>query len=136
MKGLHSILLLVVLCGCVKAPNKNPSPPAAVVQLQTAWRDDLSKREEFKRNGDALTAQVFENERLVAVEIDGRIAADIIESVLTTQERHLILLGDLEDLRKHPQLTEVQNPGTIGSGFSAYLTPDGKVVFLWIIPEG
>jgi hypothetical protein len=48
----------------------------------------------------------------------------------------LILVGDPATLRKHSRLIEIHNPGTFGSGFSAYLTPDGDLILLWIIPEG
>jgi hypothetical protein len=118
--------------GVLKDPEDTPKP-SPLSQLQLAWRDDLSKRDAFK----GLTEQIFETERIVVREITGQAAFERIDGTLTASERRtLILLGELNQLRKQPKLKEVHNPGTFGNGFSAYLTPEGELLFFWIIPEG
>lgn len=100
------------------------------------WRTDLSKRDVFKPHKQLLSQQIFESERIVVREITGEEAFKRIDGTLQATERSLILTGDLAALRKQSKLTEIHNPGTFGSGFSAYLAPDGSLILLWVIPEG
>jgi hypothetical protein len=100
------------------------------------WRNDLSMREAFKLHKQQLDQQLFERERVVVRDTSGEEAFKRIDGTLHTSERSLILTGDLATLRKHPKLTEVHNAGTYGNGFAAYLTPEGTLILLWVIPEG
>jgi hypothetical protein len=100
------------------------------------WRDDLSMREAFKPHQQQLAQQLFERERIAIRDTTGEEAFKLIDRSLRPSERSLILTGDLATLRKQSKLTEIYNPGTFLSGFAAYLTPDGDLILLWIIPEG
>ena len=135
MKCLLSILLIVAVSGHVGAED-GPPLPTPVSQLQAIWRDELSKRDSFKFYHRLLAQQLFEPKRIIVRETTGDAAFDRIDGTLAPSERKLILLGDLDQLRKQPKLTEVHNPGTFGNGFSAYTTPKGELLLFWIIPEG
>lgn len=135
MKYLLSILLLIAASRLVDAEESTPLPKP-VSQLQTVWRDDLSKRESFKFHNQLLAQLLFEPKRIVVRETTGQAAFARVDGTLAPSERKLILLGDLDQLRKQPKLIEVQNPGTFGNGFSAYTTPKGELLLFWIIPEG
>jgi hypothetical protein len=135
MKRLLSSSILLALIGVVSAADISPNE-TPLVRLQAVWRDDLSKRDAFKPHKQQLAEQLFETERVIVRETTGREAFDRIDGTLRPSERSLILLGDLQQLRQQPKLTEIHNPGTFGNGFSAYVAPNGKLSFLWIIPEG
>jgi hypothetical protein len=136
MKHFLPILLIAALSACVSAAEDTPKL-TPLAKLQTAWRDDLSKRDAFKAYHGVLNEQIFETKRIGIREITGQAAFERVDSTLTPAERHtLILLGELEPLRKQPKLLEVYNPGTLGSGFTAYMSAEGNLLFFWIIPEG
>jgi hypothetical protein len=105
------------------------------------WRYDLSMRGAFKPHKQQLAQQLFERERIIVRDTTGEEAFKFIDGSLRRIDgslhfSELILTGDLATLRKQSKLTEIHNPGTVFSGFSAYLTPDGDLILLWIIPEG
>lgn len=134
MKRLLSSLLLVALNGLGCAGDFTPTA-TPLSRLQTVWRSDLSKREAFKPHNGRLAQQLFERERVLVRESTGQEAFALIDGSLRPSERALVLLGDLQQLRQQPRLTEIYHPGTMEfSGFSAYLAPDGKLLFLWIMP--
>jgi hypothetical protein len=109
--------------------------PSALGQLQALWRQDLSKRPQFKKFDGALSIQIYENARIKTVETSGAEVAQRIEA-LGTKQRSLILTGNVEALRQAGEVTEVLNPGTIKNGFAAYFDKDGNLVLFLIIPEG
>jgi hypothetical protein len=114
-----------------------PKIPPLLARLRAVWRDDVSKREAFQAYREWLGQQLFDDERTSVFESTGPVAFARVDSTLTPAERRtLILFGNLDRLREQTKLYEVHNPGTIGNGFSAYMTPEGELVFLWIIPEG
>lgn len=119
----------------VSVDEARPKPSPAAL-LQKMWHDDLSKREAFKLHKNLLSHQIFESERIVVREVSGEEAFKRIDGTLHARERSLILTGDLATLRKQAKLTEIHNPGTIGNGFSAYLDSDGRLILMWVIPEG
>ena len=130
---LAFLLFSLTPFGCTVESPQKPSP---LERLQTMWRDDLSMRDAFKSHKQLLAQQLFERERISLRDTTGEEAFKRIDGTLGPSERSLILTGDLATLRKQAKLTEIHNPGTFGNGFSAYLTPDGDLILLWIIPEG
>ena len=129
---LAFLLFSLAPFGC--AVESRQKPP--LERLQTMWRYDLSMRRAFKPHKQQLAQQLFERERIAIRDTTGEEAFKLIDRSLRPSERSLILTGDLATLRKQSKLTEIYNPGTIFSGFSAYLTPDGELILLWIMPEG
>jgi|GEM_PF-4987780 len=71
MKNLRSILILVAVCGFVRAEDNDPLP-GPLSQLQAVWRDDLSKRDSFKLHNAQLAEQLFESKRLIVRETTGQ----------------------------------------------------------------
>lgn len=60
-----------------------------------------------------------------------------ITNSLSPKEMSLILYGKLADLKPDRKVWSVVNPGHSGSGFEALLDQkDGRLIFLWIMPEG
>jgi hypothetical protein len=133
LRTLAFLLLSLTLFGCAVDSPQEPSP---LERLQTMWRDDLSMRDAFKSHKELLAQQLFEKKRISVRDTTGEEAFKRIDGTLRPSDRSLILTGDLATLRKHSKLTEIHNPGTFFNGFSAYLTPDGSLILLWIIPEG
>lgn len=135
---MNARMLALLLCALTPlvCSAQAPEKMSPVERLQTLWRDDLSKRANFKVHSEKLEQLIFETKRLVVRDAAGEETAERIERVLAGSKRSLILTGDLAALRKHPKLTEVHNPGTFRNGFSAYFAPDDSLVLLWIIPEG
>jgi len=129
---LAFLLFSLAPFGC--AVESRQKPP--LERLQTMWRYDLSMRGAFKPHKQQLAQQLFERERIAIRDTTGEEAFKLIDRSLRPSERSLILTGDLATLRKQSKLTEIYNPGTFLSGFAAYLTPDGDLILLWIIPEG
>ena len=127
---LAFLLFSLAPFGC--AVESRQKPP--LERLQTMWRYDLSMRGAFKPHKQQLAQQLFERERTIVRDTTGEEAFKRIDGSLHSSE--LILTGDLATLRKQSKLTEIYNPGTFLSGFAAYLTPDGDLILLWIIPEG
>ena len=128
--ALAFLLFSLAPFGC--AVESRQKPP--LERLQTMWRYDLSMRGAFKPHKQQLAQQLFERERIIVRDTTGEEAFKRIDGSLHSSE--LILTDDLATLQKQSKLTEIHNPGTIFSGFSAYLTPDGDLILLWITPEG
>lgn len=110
--------------------------PDPVARLKALWKNDLSKRPAFQPHNQQLQMQLFDAKQVTLLDITGEAAFERVDGTLAASERKLILFGDLAALRKHAKLKEVHNAGGIGNGFSAYMTPDGQLQLLWIIPEG
>ena len=122
----------------ISAAGAPKTPDEAVAAFIDIWRQSLSKKLETSSHIDQLKHQVFEPGRVEARSVSSEACHKRLTMTLSEGERKsLILVGSLEDLKPDQQVWAISNPGDLGNGFEAYLDQkDGRLLFLWIIPEG
>jgi hypothetical protein len=125
-------LISIAAAGVPKTPDE------AVAAFRDIWRESLAKKLETSSHIEQLKHQVFEAGRVGARSVSSEARHKRLTMTLSGEERKsLILVGSLEDLKPDRQVWSIMNPGDFGNGFEAYLDQkDGRLLFLWIIPEG
>jgi hypothetical protein len=129
---------LLAICLPVLASEVPQTPSDAVAALQTLWKDSLSKQLENSPYIKILSQQIVEPGRVYAqLQPAADSLSGVSNSLSETEKAKLILFGRLDDLKIDRKVWAIRNPGTLGSGFEAYVdSKDGRLLLLWIIPEG
>ena len=94
------------------------------------------KPEKYRKS---LESKIVTPEKLVARRIDFSEAFKQVKGTLTKEERKkLILYGSLADLRQEGECWAIESFGNgMTSEIAGYIdVKSGKLVFLWLIPEG
>ncbi|QIF05577.1 hypothetical protein [Roseimicrobium sp. ORNL1] len=106
--------------------------------FQTLWKDSLAKTLAKHPHFELLNHQVTEPGRVGARSMTSAAGLKLVSSALSESERRaLIVYGTFKDLEPDRPVWAITNPGDIGNGFEAYVDQkSGKLIFLWIIPEG
>jgi hypothetical protein len=129
---------VIVLSASAPAANAPRTPEEAVAAFRAIWRESLAKSLETNSHIVQLKHQVFEAGRVGARIESSEASHKLVTMTLSKQEKkQLILFGNLEDLKPYRKVWAITNPGDFGNGFEAYLDQkDGKLLFMWLIPEG
>jgi hypothetical protein len=129
---------VIVLSSSTPTANAPRTPDEAVAAFRVIWRESLAKSLETNSHIVQLKHQVFEAGRVGARIESSEASHKLVTITLSKQEKkQLILFGRLEDLRPDRKVWAITNPGDSGIGFEAYLDQNnGKLLFMWIIPEG
>ena len=149
--GLLAILCCTVLVACQDSSRHHQKddkrqisrieqPQEAIRAFQSFWKNDLLPRltDPKSRYAGALTPTVQGAGHLSAQLMPLRECHLRVDDTLTTTERQkLIFHGSLKDLDQDGQCWAVGSFGNRKSEVAGYLDPNtGKVLFVWMIPEG
>ncbi|MBE7498135.1 MAG: hypothetical protein HS117_24615 [Verrucomicrobiaceae bacterium] len=127
--------LFALMATCKAEPPK--SPEEAIKAFRSEWEAVLSPKLRASSFHEHLKHQVYEEGRVGAVAESSEKVHTNITNSLSPKKMSLILYGKLADLKPDRKVWSVVNPGHSGSGFEALLDQkDGRVIFLWIMPEG
>lgn len=139
-KLIHNLTLLIF--ACVTIPGKASadeisSPKQAIATLRQIWEADLSKSLTASPHYSLLKKQIYEPGKVGAWRITSAEASKETSRLLKGYEATFILVGNKTALKINQPVWVVSNPGDFGNGFEAYIDQKtGKLLFLWIIPEG
>jgi len=130
------IAFLTLLSIAAAVPPKTPDE--AVAAFRAIWQEALAKKPKTNSYIVQLKHQVFEAGRVGARSVSSEESHKLVTMTLSADEKkRFILVGSLDDLKPDRKVWAITNPGDLGNGFEAYLDQqDGRLVFLWIIPEG
>jgi hypothetical protein len=106
--------------------------------FQILWKDSLAKTLANKPYFERLNHLVMEPGQVSARSSTSAEGLKRVSDTLTEKERRsLIVYGALKDLEPDRPVWTITNGGGIGAGFQAYVDQkSGKLIFLWLIPEG
>lgn len=109
----------------------------AVTAFQRLWRESLAKKLESSPHFVLLSHLYAEPDRVFArLQTSSESLQRVSGSLSADEMKRLIVVGTLADLKPERQVWAVTNPGG-GPGFEAYLdAKDGRLIFLWVVPEG
>jgi len=124
------------------AESKTPlnSAAEAIRKLKAQWnvlvKPGLNKKQ--KELARYIEPTLAMSEKLSGKQQSYKQVLSRVDDTLSAQERKtLILYGTLDDLKKPGQCWAVQTADGFKSEIAAYLDPQtGKLLFMWIIPEG
>ena len=112
----------------------------AIRLFQAAAAKVVSELDEgdVRRKYGGYSQRIAAKEKLVARRQTFRASFERVDGTLLKPEREmLVLLGEISKLNRDGNCWAVQTTGTIGNELVGYLdAADGKLVFLWIVPEG
>jgi hypothetical protein len=131
-------LLICFAAGDLAAQEKTKDEPVrdakqAIAMFVRQARPALAKRSERK-----YVEGLLKPETLSAKKITFAAAFERIDGTLSAEERKtLILVGKIANLKRDGECWEVMIFGNIGNGLEGYLDPKtGRLIILWIVPEG
>jgi hypothetical protein len=136
------VLLTLWLSVAPLVPAADPAAPAsskeAVELFQRLWKESLETELKESSHLPQLRKQAFEAGRVGAQRMTAEKAWRRVTMTLSpAEQKTLIVYGKLTDAKKDGAVWVVINPGDIGNGFEAFLdAATGKLLFLWIVPEG
>ena len=116
------------------------TPADAVAHLQILWHESLSSTLQARKDFTHLNNQISDTTNIHAQRMTSSTArkrASLLLSFSPGIRRQLIAFGSPDALKPNVFLWAVYNLGTNDDGFEAYLDAGtGKLLLLWIIPEG
>jgi len=116
------------------------TPADAVVHLQILWRESLSSTLQARKDSVHLNNQRSDTTNIHAQRMTSGTArkrASLLLSSAPSIRQQLIAFGSVDALKPNVSLWAVSNLGTNDDGFEAYLDAStGKLLLLWIVPEG
>ncbi|MFL6606028.1 MAG: hypothetical protein ACJ8R9_32525 [Steroidobacteraceae bacterium] len=134
------ILALSFQIVAVSADRAVTTSEGAVSNLQDLWRDSLGSKSQERKDFAHINGQIADSKNIRAEQITCGAAqkrSSLLSSLAPDTRQKLIVYGSLEALKQRSSIWAVYNPGTNDAGFEAYLDAStGKLLLLWIIPEG
>ena len=137
MKSIILVLGTIIAMSLAHAATLS-SEDEALAAFRAIWKDTLADKLASSSHIVQLRQQVFEEGRVAAQELQSAACQQVVTSSLSADEKkRLILFGTLDDLVPDRKVWAIANPGHFGNGFEAYIDQKtGKLLFLWIRPEG
>ncbi len=137
MKLLFTTLISVFAVSFSQAAPSSP-PDEALAAFRVIWKSTLAEKLASSTHIVQLRHQVYQEGRVAARQLQSAECHKLVSSTLSADEKkRLIVFGTLDDLNPDRKVWAITNPGEDGNGFEAYLDQNtGKLLFLWIIPEG
>ena len=111
----------------------------AIRTFQRLWRDNLAQHltDEQRRYTDHVVAKVRSGKEVSARFQSLQECFSRVDGTLTDGERKkLILHGSISDLEGLGSCWAIETHGGLGNDLCAYIDTRGKLVFVWIVPEG
>jgi hypothetical protein len=135
---MFTAILVCVAAADLKAQDKTKNEPVrdakqAIAAFMRQAGPALAKRAERKYVEGQLKPETLSAKRITFAA-----AFERVDGTLSAEERKtLILLGKIADLKRDGECWEVMTFGNLGNGLEGYLDPKtGRLVMLWIVPEG
>jgi ATP-dependent protease HslVU (ClpYQ) peptidase subunit len=137
MKLLFTTLISVFAMSFSQAGPPS-SPDEALAAFRVIWKSTLAEKLASSTHIVQLRHQVYQEGRVAARQLQSAECHKLVSSTLSADEKkRLVIYGTLDDLNPDRKVWAITNPGEDGNGFEAYLDQKtGKLLFLWIIPEG
>lgn len=144
MKRDFSLLALTVfatVCGCGDREKPEAIPHDAGTAIESFQSQALAALPEalHAERRQFVVDTINDREHLHAAEMAIEACFQRIDGTLSLREREeSILFGEIDDLRnRFGDCWEVTSFGRFGSGIEGYLDrATGKLLLLWIVPEG